>query len=233
MALILHIETSTEVCSVALSRDGNVLFSKIENEGPSHAALIGPFIDEAMRVAENAGLKLDAVSVSSGPGSYTGLRIGVSAAKGVCYALQIPLIAIPTIDLIADMCIRKFELTDDSLIRPVLDARRMEVYTGLFGKDGSCLEKTNALVVKEDTFEKELSGNVVLFAGNGASKLRKFINSENARFVEDLSPLAEAMMPLAEKAYSDSCFVNVAYFEPFYLKEFIATVPRKNIISGR
>jgi len=231
MALILHIETSTEVCSVALSRDGDILFSKVEKEGPSHAVLIGPFIDEALKVAETAGLKLDAVSVSSGPGSYTGLRIGVSFAKGICFALRIPLIAIPTIELLADMCIRIVGFPENALIRPVLDARRMEVYTGLFSIDGSCIEPVNALVVNEDSFNKELNEGILYFAGNGAQKLKKVINSENARFIEDMSPMAEAMMPLAEKAFSESRFVNVAYFEPFYLKEFIATVSKKNILT--
>jgi len=233
MALILHIETSTEVCSVALSRDGDILFSKVEKEGPSHAALIGPFIDDALKVAESMDLKLDAVSVSSGPGSFTGLRIGVSIAKGICYALSIPLIAIPTLDLLADMCRRTVELPENAFVRPVLDARRMEVYTGLFGKDGSCLEPANAIVIHENSFEKELSEELLFFAGNGASKLRKMIHSENARFIEDMSPLAEAMMPLAEKVFSESGFVDVAYFEPFYLKEFNATVSKKSVLPGR
>jgi len=202
MALILHIETSTDVCSVALSRDGDILFSKVEKTGPSHAALIGPFIDEALKVAEDSGLKLDAVAVSSGPGSYTGLRIGVSIAKGICYALQIPLIAIPTLNLLADICIRTVELPKNAMIRPVLDAKRMEVYTALFGREGNCLEPANALVVQDNSFFEECSKNIVFFAGNGSSKLKKLILSENARFLEDMIPLAEEMIPLSEKKFS-------------------------------
>ena len=232
MALILHIETSTNVCSVALSLDGNILFSKIERKGLSHAALIGPFGDEALKVAQQHGLKIDAVAVSSGPGSYTGLRIGVSAAKGICYALHVPMIAVPTLALIVDMCVRTRNLPEKARIRPVLDARRMEVYTGLYGSDGSSLGPTEALVVMEDSFDKELSAGPVFFVGNGAKKLRTVLKSENAIFDEDLQPLAEAMMPLAEKAFSESLFVNVAYFEPFYLKEFVATVSKKHIIPG-
>lgn len=233
MALILNIETSTDVCSVALSRDGQILFSEVDIEGPSHAKLIGPFIDKALKVAENLELKPDAISVSSGPGSYTGLRIGVSIAKGVCYALGIPLISIPTLDLLTDMFINSIENSENILIRPVLDARRMEVYTGLYNEKGFSIEGAKALIVNENSFENELAENLVYFVGNGSAKLRNVLLSQNARFVDDLKPLAEAMIKLAEKSYDESDFVDVAYFEPFYLKEFIATVSKKNIIPEK
>jgi len=229
MALILHIETSTNVCSVALSEDGRVLFIRKEQEGPSHASLIGPFIDGALSVAEQKNVKPDAVAVSAGPGSYTGLRIGVSAAKGICYALRIPLIAIPTLELMADTCRRNRVLPGDALIRPVMDARRMEVYTSLYDKAGCCLEPVNAVIADEHSFDTELSSHAVFFAGNGAAKLRAVIHSEKAGFDENLIPAADAMIYLAEKAYSEKQFVDVAYFEPFYLKDFVATV-KKHLI---
>lgn len=233
MALILNIETSTDVCSVALSRDGQILFSEVDKEGPSHAKLIGPFIDKALKVAENLELKPDAISVSSGPGSYTGLRIGVSIAKGVCYALGIPLISIPTLDLLSDMFINSIEHSENILIRPVLDARRMEVYTGLYNGKGICIESAKALIVNESSFEAELTEKLVYFVGNGSAKLRNVLHSQNARFVDELKPLAEAMVKLAEVSYNKSNFVDVAYFEPFYLKEFVATVSKKNVIPEK
>lgn len=233
MALILNIETSTDVCSVALSRDGQILFSEVEKDGPSHAKLIGPFIDKALKVAESLEMKPDAISVSSGPGSYTGLRIGVSIAKGVCYGLGIPLISVPTLDLLSDMFINSFELSENVLIRPVLDARRMEVYTGLYNKSGKCIEGARAVIVNENSFDEELTDKLVYFVGNGSAKLRDVLHSQNARFEDNLKPLAEAMVKLAEKSYSKSDFVDVAYFEPFYLKEFVATVSKKNVIPEK
>lgn len=232
MALILHIETSTNVCSVALSLDGKIIFSKIQREGPSHAVLTAPFCDEAIKTAESLGLKPDAVAVSAGPGSYTGLRIGVSIAKGICYGRHIPLISVPTLDLIADSFIRSNNLPENASVRPVLDARRMEVYTCLFDSRNNCIEPTKAKVVDNKSFVKELSFGPVYFIGNGAKKLRNVIASENALFDDRIVPLAEAMMPIAEKKFAAGSFVDVAYFEPFYLKEFIATIPKKNVIPG-
>jgi len=229
MALILHIETSTPVCSVAVSLDGAVLFSRTEWKGPSHATLIGPFLDEALRVVELKGQKLDAVAVSAGPGSYTGLRIGVSAAKGVCYALKVPLIAISTLELMADTGLRSGSCAAFTGVRPVLDARRMEVYTALYDLDGRCLEAPHAQVVEAHTFDVELATGRIVFVGDGTSKLKAVIDNERAGFDEALVPLAENMAGLAERAYSDQQFVDMAYFEPFYIKDFVATVKKQLI----
>jgi len=229
MALILHIETSTSVCSVAVSLDGAVLFSRTDREGPSHAKLIGPYLDEALSVVEEMGRKLDAVAVSAGPGSYTGLRIGVSAAKGVCYALKVPLIAVSTLELMADTCMRSGSRAAFTGIRPVLDARRMEVYTALYDLEGRCLEAPNALVVEAHTFDAELATGSTVFTGNGATKLKAVIDHERAGFDEALVPLAENMVGLASTAFTNSQFVDVAYFEPFYIKDFVATVKKQLI----
>ena len=233
MALILHLETSTKICSVALSLDGSILFSKVDRNGPSHAVQIGLFVDEALKVAEEKGLKPDAVAVSSGPGSYTGLRIGVSMAKGVCYGAGARLIAVPTLLLLADQVKRSLTLPDDALICPMLDARRMEIYTALYDAQGNCLKPASALIIDENSFSEELRNHSVWFAGDGAEKCREIIKSDRAHFEEDVYPLAESMMPLAEKAFQEGKFENVAYFEPFYLKEFVATVSKKQIIPTR
>jgi tRNA threonylcarbamoyladenosine biosynthesis protein TsaB len=229
MALILNIETSTEVCSVSLSRDGSLLFAKLEKNGPSHASLIGPFVDEALKIAESIGLKPDAVAVSSGPGSYTGLRIGVSMAKGICFALGIPLISVPTLELIADTLINKTDVSENSLIRPVLDARRMEVYTALYDAKGNCLEEPSAMIIDNESFSEELKKGYLYIAGNGAEKIKSVVLSDNAGFETDLYPDAANMINIAERKFEQSLFENVAYFEPFYLKEFIATVPKKKV----
>jgi len=233
MASILHLETSTKICSVALSRDGSILFSKVDMNGPSHAVQIGLFVDEALKVAESKGLRLDAVAVSSGPGSYTGLRIGVSMAKGLCYGAGVRLISIPTLRLLADQVIRKAGFPKDALICPMLDARRMEVYTATFDAQGHYLEKDKALIVDENSFTEALKNHPVWFVGDGAEKCRKKIQSDHAHFDRNVFPLAEAMMPLAEKAFSENKFENVAYFEPFYLKEFVATISKKQIIPTK
>jgi tRNA threonylcarbamoyladenosine biosynthesis protein TsaB len=233
MASILHLETSTKVCSVALSQDGNIIFSKADIHGPSHAVQIGLFVDEALKVVEEKGLKLDAVSVSSGPGSYTGLRIGVSMAKGISYGLGVKLIAIPTLELLADQVKQTMALPDDALICPMLDARRMEVYTALYDASGKCIEPTNALIVDENSFTGNLENHPIWFVGDGADKCQTKIKSDHAHFEGKMYPLAEAMMPLAEKAFRVGRFEDVAYFEPFYLKEFVTTVSKKQMIIAK
>ncbi|NLE31644.1 MAG: tRNA (adenosine(37)-N6)-threonylcarbamoyltransferase complex dimerization subunit type 1 TsaB [Bacteroidales bacterium] len=229
MALLLHLETSTRVCSIAVSRDGHLLFSRADREGPAHATLIGPYLDEALAVVERQGVALDAVAVSAGPGSYTGLRIGVSAAKGVCYARQCPLIALSTLELLADTYRHSPDTVNGCLIRPVLDARRMEVYTALYDSDGQCLEPMRALVVDETTFASELSTRPVVFVGNGAVKMETLGLGDNAHFLPDVEPLAEHMPSLAEQAFMEGRFADVAYFEPYYIKDFVATV-KKHLI---
>jgi len=227
MALILHVETSAKNCSVALSQDGRLVFNKVDTAGSSHSVQLGLFVDEALNVAKGLGQKLDAVAVSSGPGSYTGLRIGVSLVKGVCYALGIPLIAVPTLDLLADEVRRTNDLPSDALICPLVDARRMEVYTALYNADGTLLQPVSAVIVDEKTFEEELKNKLVWFVGDGAEKCSTIIRSENAIFDGQIVPLAQSILPLAEKRYQEQKFEDVAYFEPFYLKDFVATVSKK------
>jgi len=232
MALILHIETSAKNCSVALSQNGELLFNKVDTAGSSHSVQLGLFVDEALKVVEGTGKKLDAVAVSSGPGSYTGLRIGVSLAKGVCYALDIPLIAVPTLDLLADEVRRTKILPKEALICPLVDARRMEVYTALYDANCTMLHPVSAVIVDETTFAQELEKHPIWFVGDGAEKCSTIIHSENADFDGQIVPLAASMLPLAEKKYQEQTFEDVAYFEPFYLKNFVATVSKKSLIPA-
>lgn len=232
MALILHIETSAKNCSLALSQDGQLLFDKVDTAGSAHSVQLGLFVDEALKVAEAMGLKLDAVAVSSGPGSYTGLRIGVSMAKGICYALNIPLISVPTLDLLADEVVRTKALSENARICPLVDARRMEVYTAVYDSKGVVLQSVSAIIVDETTFQAELENHPICFVGDGAEKCRTIIGSENAEFDGQIVPLASSMLPLAEKRYREQQFEDVAYFEPFYLKDFVATVSKKSLIPA-
>jgi tRNA threonylcarbamoyladenosine biosynthesis protein TsaB len=230
MALILLLETSARNCSVALSSNGSVLFSKIDTEGPSHAVNLGLFVDEALKVAEEQEQKIDAVAVSSGPGSYTGLRIGVSLAKGVCYGAGVPLIAVPTLTLLADQVSRMLTLPENALICPMIDARRMEIYTALYDAKGKMIRPASALIVDEQSFGTELTAHPIWFVGDGAAKCRTQLVSENAHFEIEAEPVAENMVPLADAFYQSEKFEDMAYFEPFYLKEFVATVSKKQII---
>lgn len=224
MALILNIETSGRICSLASSRDGYVLAEKRSEEGRSHASVSGPFVDELLSMIEHNGDRLEAVAVSAGPGSYTGLRIGVSLAKGICYALDIPLIAVSTLSLLAGMASHLItSLPVPVLVRPVLDARRMEVYTALYDEKGNCLEQAHPLVVSKNSFDQELEAGSVLFIGDAVGKLKEVIHSSHA-FFEEREPLARDMVPLAEQAFARHQLVDVAYFEPHYLKEFTPTV---------
>ncbi len=230
MPCLLHIETSTKVCSVALSEDGALLFHKEDMEGPSHAVSCGVFVEEALSFAESHAIPLDGVAVSEGPGSYTGLRIGVSMAKGVCYGRDVPLIAIPTLKVLCvPILLYHEEIPDDALLVPMIDARRMEVYAAVYDR---ALKEKRAVqpdVVNAETYLPWLEQGPVCFFGNGAAKCKDVITHPNALFIDGISPLAKYMLPLAEQAMARQDFQDVAYFEPFYLKEFIAT-KAKNLI---
>ena len=227
MCTLLTIETSTPVCSCTLSRDGDILMNKENYEGRSHASLLGLFVHEIMEYARERHIGLDAIAVSSGPGSYTGLRIGVSEAKGLSYGLDIPLIAIPTAYIMASMMKEKAD--EETLLCPMIDARRMEVYATFFDRSLNVIRETSADIVEESSYSDLLEERKIIFFGNGAEKCRTVITHPNALFFEDIHPLALGMVPLAEKAFADKAFVDVAYFEPFYLKEFVATVPRNKV----
>ena len=227
MACILHIETSTEACSVAVSEAGLTEFKQEDLQGPSHAVQLGVFIDEALSFVDSHAMPLDAVAVSCGPGSYTGLRIGVSMAKGICYGRNLPLIAIPTLEVMSVPVLLQQELPDDALLCPMIDARRMEVYAALYDRALNIKRSIAADIVDENSYLEYLEEHPVYFFGNGSNKCREKITHPNAHFIDGIRPLARWMFPLAEKALVNREFKDVAYFEPFYLKEFVASMPKK------
>jgi universal bacterial protein YeaZ len=224
--IILHIETSTTVCSVALSENGQCIFSKSNNEGMNHAALLSVFIADALESIKPLNKKLDAVAVSSGPGSYTGLRIGVSTAKGLCYGYGIPLISVSTLEVMTAQVLKSVS-NEIALFCPMIDARRMEVYAAFYNSKGEMKREISADIIDTESYAEILNAQPVYFFGNGADKLKTTLTHPNAHFIDDIVPLAENMIPLAEKAFAENNFVDVAYFEPFYLKEFQTTTPKK------
>lgn len=230
MPHILNIETSTAVCSVALSSNGKILFERVSHEGPSHASLLGLFVEETLLFAKQHHIKLDAVAVSSGPGSYTGLRIGVSLAKGLCFGYDIPLISIPTLEIMASQVINE-QNDADALYCAMIDARRMEVYAAIYNSTQECIRKATADIVDSFTYAAYLENKKVYFFGNGAEKCQSVIDNQNAVFLPSVDPEASQMMHLAEQAYSEGRFEDVAYFEPFYLKEFQATIPKNKVLG--
>ncbi|MBO4984660.1 MAG: tRNA (adenosine(37)-N6)-threonylcarbamoyltransferase complex dimerization subunit type 1 TsaB [Bacteroides sp.] len=228
MSCILHIETSTSACSVAVSEDGQNVFRKEDLNGPSHATLLGLFVDEALSFADSHAMPLDAVAVSCGPGSYTGLRIGVSMAKGICYGRNLKLIGLPTLEV---MCVPILlyhdELPDDALLCPMIDARRMEVYAAIYDRALQPVKAISADIIDENSYREHLEQRPIYFFGNGAGKCKEKLTHPNAHFIDNIHPLAANMFPLAEKAIAQQDFKDVAYIEPFYLKEFVAGTPKK------
>ena len=214
---------------MALSQDGATIFSQEEPEGQQHAIKLGVFIDEALSFADSHAIPVDAVAVSCGPGSYTGLRIGVSMAKGVCYGRSLPLIGLPTLEVMCVPVLLRHELPDDALLCPMIDARRMEVYAAIYDRALRVVRPTAADVVDESTYLEYLEQHPVYFFGNGAAKCSAKIQHPNAHFIPNIRPLAKMMCPLAEKAIAVEDYKDVAYFEPFYLKEFVATVSKKKM----
>lgn len=235
MALILNIETSTAVCSVSLGKDGDLLAYKENKEGMNHATHLTVFIDSILKENKLTPNDLDAVAVSMGPGSYTGLRIGVSTAKGLCYGSNLPLIAISTLQamtapLLKDKAVIS-QLGDPevSIFCPMIDARRMEVYTAFYSFKNEELRQISAEIIDEESFVSDLAKNEIVFFGDGSSKCQSSLQSENAIFVNDITPTAIGMVELSEAKFKAEAFEDVAYFEPFYLKDFVATTPKKNI----
>lgn len=229
MAIILNIETSTSVCSTALSINGEIEYHIEDYNGQSHATQLGVFIDKTLKYCEERNYKLDAVAVSCGPGSYTGLRIGVSMAKGICFGLNIPLIAIPTHKIMCVIPLLYNDLPDDALLCPMIDARRMEVYSTIYNKSLEVIKETSADIIDEKSYCELLKEHKIYFFGDGAKKCAAIINNPNALFINDIVPLAKSMPLLSEKEYTNHNFQDVAYFEPFYLKEFVASTPKKLI----
>lgn len=228
MALILNIDTSTSVCSVALAKDGQVVALKESNEGLNHSVLLGTYIDEILKGNNTEADQLDAVAISMGPGSYTGLRIGVSMAKGLCFGTGKPLIAVPTLQALALSVSSR--LQEDVWYCPMIDARRMEVYTAFFNRENKFIIDTKAEIIDENSFADLLAEHKIYFFGNGSDKIKEVLTASNANYIEKVETSAGHLAGIAEQLFADHQFVDVAYFEPFYLKDFIATIPKKKII---
>ena len=225
MSLILQIETATASCSVALAKDGDVLAFKEVNERNIHAEVITGFIDTLMESAAVKYGELDAIAVSCGPGSYTGLRIGVSTAKGLCFALDMPLIAVETLEAMALGVINSNSnlLDEDTLLCPMIDARRMEVFTAIFDTEGNKIQPTSAAIIDGDSFKELLKNHKVLFFGDGAEKCQSVLGENpNTSFLPGFVNSAIYLTQKASLKFKNKQFEDVAYFEPHYLKEFIA-----------
>ena len=231
MDTIILIETSTGLCSTAMARDGKIISYKESTEPRSHASLTAVFIKEMLDETGIVPAECNAVCVSMGPGSYTGLRVGVSTAKGLCFGAGIPLLAVGTLDTLVWQAKSEGLIPEGCrYIIPMIDARRMEVYTAVFSADGRQLTETAPLIVSEDSFGNYLDEGPVLFIGDGAGKTASVIRHPDAHFIQ-CCPKASSMLVPAMTEYKEKRFKDVAYFEPFYLKEFVATVSRKSVLG--
>lgn len=235
MALILSIETGTDICSVALANDGELMALRESDEGRDHAKKVALFVDELLRETGVQPSDLDTIAVGKGPGSYTGLRIGVSFAKGMCYALDIPLIAIGSLDALTEVAREDYDagildIEEEEWAKaklcPLVDARRMEVYAKVFDNEGKALTDVVAEVVTEDSFKEWRKDKFVIF-GNGAKKCTELLS--DAIFV-DIAPSARGIVRLAEESFKAQKFEDLAYFEPFYLKEFLVIPSKKKLL---
>jgi tRNA threonylcarbamoyladenosine biosynthesis protein TsaB len=238
MGLLLHIETAETICSVALSENDKIISIKESKTDKAHASQLTVLIDQLFKNTSHTIEKLNAVSVSMGPGSYTGLRIGVSAAKGICYALNIPLIGINTLKALANgflmshvSGIVKQENSLPYIICPLIDARRMEVYAGLYSPELAEIQPVRAEIIDITSFADVLQNNKVVFIGSGANKCKDVINHTNALIIDHFIPHADYLVDLAFESYKHKRFDDCAYFEPFYLKDFVATTSKKNMIG--
>jgi tRNA threonylcarbamoyladenosine biosynthesis protein TsaB len=228
MSYILNIETATTVCSVSLAQEEKLLFCKELNEGFTHAENLHLFIDQALKETGIAAKQLNAIAVSKGPGSYTGLRIGVSTAKGLAYALNIPLISIDTLQIMAASAFSKQK--EQILYCPMIDARRMEVYTAIFDAKLKAETSTEAFIVDEVSVQKFKAYQKICFFGDGMAKSRELLSlNENAVFLEEIHPSARYMPALAHEKFLNSHFENLAYFEPFYLKDFLISGKKSKV----
>ena len=206
-----------------------MIFQQEDHSGPNHAERLGSMVDEALSFTDNHAIPFDAVAVSCGPGSYTGLRIGVSMAKGICYGRNLKLIAVPTLELMCVPVLLREMVEDDALLCPMIDARRMEVYAGIYDRALHEVRPVGADVVDAETYKQWLDKHPVYFFGNGAAKCMETINHPNAHLIEGIEPLAKWMQPLAERRLLNEQTEDVAYFEPFYLKDYVAKMPKKLI----
>lgn len=229
---ILNIETSTSVCSVALSKGNELIAKKESYEQNSHSKILATFIENILSENKVLPSDLNAIAVSEGPGSYTGLRIGASTAKGLAYSLSIPMIAIDTLQIMTIEAIKKSsELKDeDSIFCPMIDARRMEVYTAFYDKKANKISETSNVIIDKHSYLTPLHRKKIIFFGNGSAKCKDVITHENAIFIDNIFPLAENMAEIVFRKFQTNDFVDVAYFEPFYLKPFIATTPKNKLV---
>jgi tRNA threonylcarbamoyladenosine biosynthesis protein TsaB len=225
LSTILHIETSTKNCSVSIANCGELISLKEINTGEySHAEMLHPLINEALLESKLTIKDIEAIAVGKGPGSYTGLRIGVSAAKGLCFANDIPLISINSLEILAQSI-----TIDSGLIIPMIDARRLEVYAAIYDKNLNAVRETKAEIIDSHSFLDELQNQKVYFLGDGAKKCKEIILHENAVFIENVFPSAKKMATISYHKFKNESTEDVAYFEPFYLKNFVATQEKKKI----
>lgn len=237
MALILSLETSEKVCSIALSDNYNLIGTLDIIEEKSHASMLTVLIERLLSDKDIDIKKLDAVAVSKGPGSYTGLRIGMSVAKGICYALNIPLISINSLQIICIGLIQSGKLkkivnnNNEVILCPITDARRMEVYSALLNLNAEFLTEIEAISINENSFKEILDSKSVVFFGSGVGKSKSVIQNQNAYFIENFFPHASFMIGMAFDSFSQKKFEDVAYFEPFYLKDFVTTMPKRKIMT--
>ena len=223
MIYILNIETSTTNCSVSLSENGHLIGLKEDNSLQySHAERLHVYIDEVLKTAKVSKDQLEAIAISKGPGSYTGLRIGVSAAKGLCYALSLPLISVPTLEALA----HQVENPKGTIVA-MLDARRLEVYSAIYDASYNETRQTEAEVITLDSYKELLDLSPVYFIGNGVAKTQQLVSHPNAIFIENKLPSAAQMCALTQAKFKENDFEDIAYFEPYYLKDFIAIPPKK------
>ncbi len=233
MATILNIETSTEVCSVALTSEGQVLDHSENYEGQTHATMLSQYVQQALQYARTRQVPIDAIAVSIGPGSYTGLRIGLSEAKGLAFGLSVPLIGVNTLQLLTVSAMFNHFIDEDKLLYvPMIDARRMEVYTAAYTPALEALVEPQAMILDEHSFVSLLDEGYTLVAvGNGSDKAREVLKHDHMRFIAGIKPVALEMMALVEKAFREQQFIDVAYSTPLYLKEFQATKPKNPILN--
>jgi tRNA threonylcarbamoyladenosine biosynthesis protein TsaB len=234
MSLILCIETGTDICSVGLARDGELVSLRESDEGRDHAKNVAVFVDELLRENDVAAEELSAVAVGMGPGSYTGLRIGVSFAKGLCYGLQIPLVAVGSLDSLVQVAREDYEAGiidveqwDDAVLCPMVDARRMEVYTQMFDAKGQSLNEVKAEIIAEDSFAEWRNGRPFVIFGNGAAKCQEVLKDA---ILVNVTPSARGLAALAHQRFEAGQTEDIAYFEPFYLKDFIVIPSKKKLL---
>jgi tRNA threonylcarbamoyladenosine biosynthesis protein TsaB len=237
MALILLLETSEKVCSIALSDSYNLIGTLDITEEKSHASMLTVLIEKLLSDKDIDIKKLDAVAINKGPGSYTGLRIGMSVAKGICYALNIPLISVNSLQMMCIGLIQSGKLkkignhNSEVILCPMSDAKRMEVYSALLNLNVEFITEIEATTITEISYKEKLDSGIVVFFGSGVGKCKSVIQNQNAYFIENFYPHASFMISLAFDSFLQKKFEDIAYFEPFYLKDFVTTTPKRKIVA--